>query len=164
MKDITQIRVGKVKVGIVGLKAALEETTGDNTKRSDEEIRSWLLEILSKPNYIPPGLRNEYSEAFLQAYKKHIGDSSAESTSDELQVKVLGQGCMRCDRLEQDVRAVMSENNITGDLEHVRDLEEINSFGVMGTPALVINGEVKAVGKVPSKSRIKTWLCEVGVK
>ena len=50
--------------------------------------------------------------------------------------------------------------DLAGDLEHVRDIKEIGKYGVMGTPALIINGTVKAVGKVPPKNRIKKWLVD----
>jgi hypothetical protein len=52
----------------------------------------------------------------------------------------------------------MAEIDLAADLEHVRDIKEIGRYGVMGTPALIINGEVKAVGRVPSRGQIKNWL------
>jgi len=55
---------------------------------------------------------------------------------------------------------VMAEMNPAGDLEHVRDIKEIGKYGVMGTPALIINGKVMSVGKVPPKAKIKQWLSE----
>ena len=55
---------------------------------------------------------------------------------------------------------VMAEMDLSGDLEHVRDIREIGKTGVMGTPALIINGRVRAVGKVPPKDRIRRWLEE----
>jgi len=55
---------------------------------------------------------------------------------------------------------MMTELNIAAGLEHVRDPIQIASYGVMGSPALIINGEVKAVGSVPSKNKLKEWLME----
>ena len=54
----------------------------------------------------------------------------------------------------------MAETAMAADLEHVTDIAEIGSYGVMGTPALLINGEVKAVGSMPPKSKLKEWLRE----
>ncbi len=54
--------------------------------------------------------------------------------------------------------AVISEMDLAADIEHVTDISEIGSYGVMGTPALVINGEVKAVGSIPPKTKLKQWL------
>ena len=56
--------------------------------------------------------------------------------------------------------ATMAELNIAAGLEHVRNPLEIGNLGVMGTPALIINGEVKAVGSVPPKNKLKAWLLE----
>ena len=77
-----------------------------------------------------------------------------------LVVKILGPGCPSCDRLEQTVMAVLAELNLPAAIEHVRDLKEINALGVFGTPALIINNNLKAMGLVPSRDRLKTWLQE----
>ncbi|MCP4665329.1 MAG: thioredoxin family protein [Deltaproteobacteria bacterium] len=77
-----------------------------------------------------------------------------------MEIKVLGPGCVQCDGLERSVMEAMAELDLAGDLEHVRDVKEIGTYGVMGTPALIINGTVKAVGRVPPKERIKRWLEE----
>ncbi|MBU1171459.1 MAG: thioredoxin family protein [Proteobacteria bacterium] len=81
-----------------------------------------------------------------------------EKTRDVLEIKVLGQGCPRCDQLEHDVIKIASEMNIIADIEHVRDINEIAQYGVMGSPALVINGTVKAVGNIPPRQKIMDWL------
>ncbi len=163
MKDLTQIRVGKHKIGIVGLRAALTELADQSRDLTDEQIGNLLLEKLSKQNYIGSGVRDHYRQAFLREYKKHIGETIPEEFGEGLQIKVLGAGCVRCDRLEHDVMDVLSECGIIADLEHVRDLNEISSYGVVGAPALVINGEIKCVGIVPSKSKLKKWIEEVAL-
>ena len=53
---------------------------------------------------------------------------------------------------------VLSELDLPADLEHVSDIKEIGKYGVMGTPALLINNKVMCVGRVPPKIRIKEWL------
>ena len=70
----------------------------------------------------------------------------------------MGPGCPQCDKLEQDVIAVMNEMDLAANVEHVTDINAISEYGVMGTPALVINGKVMAVGSVPPKVKLKTWL------
>lgn len=87
-----------------------------------------------------------------------------EDPSGPVQIKVLGPGCPSCDKLEQELMAVMAELNLPADLEHVRDVKEIACYGVMGNPALVINGKVVAVGRVPSKSQLKEWLRTASIK
>ena len=54
----------------------------------------------------------------------------------------------------------MAEINLIADIEHLRGIKEIGKYGVMGSPALLINGKVKSVGKVPPKNKLKEWLTE----
>jgi small redox-active disulfide protein 2 len=81
-----------------------------------------------------------------------------------LEIKVLGPGCARCNQVEQNLMAVMAEMNLSADIERVTDIAEISSYGVMGTPVLIINGEIKAVGSVPPKTKLKTWLTKAAVR
>jgi hypothetical protein len=67
-------------------------------------------------------------------------------------------GCPRCEKLKQDLMALMAELNIAAGLEHVRDPLEIASYGVMGSPALIIDGEVKSAGSVSPNNTLKEWL------
>lgn len=156
--DVTQIRVGKHPSGIIGLKKVLEEVANECRGKTDEEIKTELLKRLSQKNYISGNAREVYRQAFLREYKKFVGEPFEDTETGGLEIKVLGPGCPRCEKLEQDIMAIMAELNIAAGLEHVRDLLEIGSYGVMGTPALIINGKVKAVGSVPSKNKLKEWL------
>ena len=83
-----------------------------------------------------------------------------EEEGEGILIKLLGPGCVQCDRLEQELMQVMSETGIIADMEHVRDIKEIGKYGVMGTPALIINGKVKSVGKVPPRASLIQWLQE----
>lgn len=160
MNDVTQIRIGKHMTGVIGLKAALAEAVGRCKDMSDDKIGGVLVEILSKSNYIEDRIKSEYAQAFLREYKKHIGEPVAAVPGQGIEIKVLGRGCPQCNRLEQEVMSVMAETGIAAELEHVRDLAEIGRYGVLGSPALVINGKVKVVGSVPPASKIKAWLEE----
>jgi small redox-active disulfide protein 2 len=75
-----------------------------------------------------------------------------------IDVKVLGPGCPKCKTLEKTTREVIAENNIDADLTKIEDIVEIMNFGVMSTPALVINGKVVLSGRVPSKAEITKQL------
>jgi len=158
--DVTQIKIGKHPSGIIGLKKILEEVANQCKGRADDEIKAELLKRLSQKNYISSNAKEVYSQAFLREYKKFVGEPFEDKESGGIEVKVLGPGCPRCEQLEQDIMAIMVELNIAAGLEHVRDLLEIGSYGVMGTPALIINGKVKAVGSMPSKNKLKEWLLE----
>lgn len=73
-------------------------------------------------------------------------------------IQVLGSGCAKCNKLYQAAEQVAKEMNIEFEIEKVTDLNEIMSFGVMITPALVIDGEVKVAGKVPKPDEIRALL------
>ena len=157
--EIVRIRVGDSPVGIVGLKEAMEQTTMNGPERPDHELEAELLSRLSKRNYIPERAREEYGKAFLREFKKFQG-IACEETRSGLEIKVLGPGCAQCDRLEKELIEVMAEMDVAAEVEHVRDVKAIGSYGVMGTPALIINGDVKCVGRVPPRNTIKKWLME----
>ena len=75
-----------------------------------------------------------------------------------MEIKVLGPGCPKCLQAEKNVKEAVSETGVDAIVEHITDFMEIARHGVFGTPAVVIDGEVKCVGKVPEKEEIKTWL------
>lgn len=153
--DVTQIRVGNSPVGIMGLKTVLEDMAETYGERPDQEIIEELLNRLSKRNYISEKVKESYGKAFLREFKKFLGKPFEEEAPEGLEIKVVGPGCVQC---EQDLMQVMAETGIVANIEHVRDIKEIGRYGVMGTPALIINGKVKSVGSVPLKSKMIAWL------
>ena len=157
-EDITQISLGKFRVGITGLKAAIEELKSWQG-RPDAEIAQALLAKLKSRNYIPPPAREDYQRAFLREFKRALGEKVEEERTG-LSVKILGPGCPNCEKLEQTVMAVLGELGLPAEVEHVRDMKEITALGVFGTPALLINDDVKAVGNLPSRDALKKWLEE----
>jgi len=155
--QVVKIRVGEFTVGIVGLKAALAEATQRNFS-SDQALVEYVLKQLKAKNYIPPRSEAESAQAFLGEYKKNRGEEVEPEKSHGLEVKILGPGCPNCDRLEQMVYKVMADGGIVGNVEHVKDLKEIASYGMVATPALVINGEIKMSGRLPRDSQLRKWL------
>jgi small redox-active disulfide protein 2 len=153
--EVTRIKVGGQPTGIIGLKEALEAVSAEAGDRSDKEIKEQLVKLLSRNNYIAEKTRDMYGQAFLREYKKFIGQPFDEEMSDGIEIKVLGQGCPRCHQLTQDLMALIAEAGINADLEHVTDIKAIASYGVMGSPGLVINGKVVSVGSVPPKAKLK---------
>ena len=77
-----------------------------------------------------------------------------------MDIKVLGPGCPKCHETERIVREVVAESNVDAKIEKVTDLMKIAGYGVFGTPAVVVDSEVKSVGKIPKKEEIKTWIGE----
>jgi small redox-active disulfide protein 2 len=160
-EDFVRIKVNKQSVGIIELKQVIEEMAGEYAEKPDAEVQGELVRRVSRKNYISDNVKEEYGRALLREFNKFLGRPYEEEASGELEIKVLGPGCARCDKLEKVVMEVMSQMMLPGDLEHVRDVKEIGRYGVMGTPALVINGKVVCVGEVPAKEKIRTWLEEV---
>jgi len=160
--EITRITIKGDRVGIIGLKHVLADAVRALAAQTDEVIRAELLRRLGKRNYIPASSKEEYGKAFLREFKKFTGRPAEGSASEGLEIKVLGPGCVRCNQLNRDLIEVMAEMRMAADLDHVTDIAEIGNYGVMGTPALVINGEIKAVGTVPPKAKLKAWLTAAG--
>jgi small redox-active disulfide protein 2 len=75
-----------------------------------------------------------------------------------MEIRILGTGCPKCHKLEAETRAAAAEMGLACNIEKVTDLQAIMSYGVMMTPALVVDGEVKVAGKVPAREDIKTLL------
>jgi len=73
-------------------------------------------------------------------------------------IQILGTGCPKCKKMAENAEAAAKELSLEYQLEKITDINAIMSFGVMMTPAIVINGEVKIAGKVPSTDDIKKML------
>lgn len=76
----------------------------------------------------------------------------------KMEIKVLGPGCAKCSKTEKLVQEVIKETGVDAAVEKVTDMMQIASYGVFGTPSVVIDGEVKCTGKVPKKADILSWL------
>ena len=75
-----------------------------------------------------------------------------------MNIKILGTGCVNCTNLEKVTRAALGELGVQAEIEKVTDPGEIVSWGVMSTPALVIDDEVVLAGKVPALADVKRLL------
>ncbi len=72
-----------------------------------------------------------------------------------MNILILGTGCAKCKSLEKATRDVVAEMDLDAEVTKVEDIVEIMSFGVMTTPALVIDGKVVVKGRVPDKNELK---------
>lgn len=75
-----------------------------------------------------------------------------------MDIKVLGPGCPKCNQTEKIVKEALAEAGVEASVEKVTDVLKIAEYGVFGTPAVVINGDVKSVGKIPRKEDVTSWL------
>ena len=75
-----------------------------------------------------------------------------------MEIKVLGPGCAKCQQAEKIVKEAVAEAGVAATVEKVTDLMKIAGYGVFGTPAVVVDGEVKCVGKIPKKADVLGWI------
>ncbi|HEY5525555.1 MAG TPA: thioredoxin family protein [Clostridium sp.] len=73
-------------------------------------------------------------------------------------IKILGTGCSNCKRLEANAKKAIEELGVEATIEKVTDIKEIMKYGVMKTPAIVVDEKVKAYGRVPTAEEIKKYL------
>ena len=76
------------------------------------------------------------------------------------EIKVLGPGCVKCNKLKELVFRAIEELNSQAKVEHIQEIDEILKYGVFHTPGLIIDGEIKSAGRVPGYNQIKNWLRE----
>ncbi len=105
-------------------------------------------------NYIPVSAEMDYCNSLYNEFLRFQGAEVAENT-DFMEILILGPGCPRCEQLMKNVRNAVAESGLPANIEHVRELKRISSFGPAPTPGLVINGKLKSAGKVPSVEELK---------
>ena len=75
-----------------------------------------------------------------------------------MEIKILGGGCAKCDRLEKLAHEVVNELGVEATFTKVKEIGAIMAYDVMSTPALVIDGDVKSSGRIPHKEEIAEWI------
>ncbi len=158
-KDYRLVLVGNTQVGLMGLKGIFEELKAQRGM-PESDLKQILLEKVGKKNYIPESAKENYAKALFREFKRSLGEKVEEERGEFLEVIILGMGCYSCNQLEKDIMALLSETGIKAGLNHVTDPSLIAQYGILPSPALIINGKVKSAGTVPSKSMIKKWLEE----
>ena len=157
MEDIIPIKIGSFQVGLIGLQEAIKELASSLADASNEEIAETLIHRLSNKNYIPEKAKPDYAQALVREFRRSLGQEVVEPSTQGLTIRVLGMGCTNCRILVNRVMEVLNDLNLTADLEHVTDMKEIAAYGIMGSPALLINKKVVAVGGIPSKVQLSEW-------
>jgi len=143
----------------MGLEGIFEELKAQRGM-PESNLKQMLVEMAGRKSYIPQSVKENYAKALFRELKKSLGEKVEEEKGEFLEVAILGPGCYSCNKLEQDVMAVLSESGIQAALNHISDPKLMVQYGILPTPALIINGKVKSAGRVPSKSIIKKWLEE----
>ena len=81
-----------------------------------------------------------------------------------MDIKVLGPGCQRCKKLYEDTAKALQQLGLQADLTKVDSMDEILKYRILATPGLVIDGEVKSAGRIPSLAEITTWITTAAMK
>jgi small redox-active disulfide protein 2 len=76
-------------------------------------------------------------------------------------IKILGSGCANCKRLEQEVREALAGTTIEHEIVKVTDYADIMTYGILSTPGLVMNEQVKSAGRIPKRQQIVDWAAQV---
>ena len=157
---IRPVNIDNRLVGLKGLDEAIRHVQQAGMDQNEEKIADFLLNEISKQNYVPNSARSAYRLALLREYNIAMNIPVADEPVSGMSIWVLGMGCARCDQLLSDLRDVLSELQITADLRHLTDPEELSRFGAMGAPALVINSNLVSVGVIPPKTSLRRWIME----
>jgi small redox-active disulfide protein 2 len=75
-----------------------------------------------------------------------------------MEIKVLGPGCPRCEATKRNVEEAVTDSGLSANITKITDTMEIAKHGVFGTPAVIVDGEVRSVGKIPTKDEISIWI------
>ncbi len=75
-----------------------------------------------------------------------------------MKIEILGTGCAKCLKLEELVNEVVKESAVNAEISKVKDIKKIMTYGVMTTPGLVVDGQVKIAGKMPTEKQIRGWI------
>ncbi|MDH3394128.1 MAG: thioredoxin family protein [Desulfobulbaceae bacterium] len=151
------IKIGNATIGLIGFDVALNRILGD--KDCDEETAlERLYAAISKENYIPAEAKEQYREALRREIRKQRGEKVERGPG--LAIRILGPGCVSCNKLNTLVIEALQRLGIAADVEHVHELDEIWRYGVTQTPALIINEKVKSSGRMPTPTQVEEWLRE----
>jgi len=155
-EKITLITIGGHHIGLAGTSEIFEQFKQKHLSE-ELELKNQLLEHVRIHNYVPDSLADAYASAILREYQKFAGLPLApvDEKSAFPVIRILGPGCAACDTLEKNVRAILSELNIAADVDHIRDINQIAEFGMVRTPALVINNSVVLSGQSLPRVKIK---------
>lgn len=77
-----------------------------------------------------------------------------------MKIEILGTGCAKCKKTKEIIEKVLAETGGKADIVKVEDFETILNYGVMVTPAVVIDGVVKLAGKVPDEKEVRKWIAK----
>jgi len=159
-KGIRIIRVGDFEAGVKGLEQVLEKAYQQGWLPEQEGLGKALVEGLrAAGNYIGSKVEAAYGEALTNLYREYFeaATSVTREGGGRMKIEILGPGCPRCRATQENVRQALTELNLEADIVHISDPREFLRRGVLLTPGVIIDGELKVSGRVPEKREIKAW-------
>lgn len=156
--EVERLTVKGYRVGIIGLTGIFEDLKRSQITGEDA-IKEQLLQRVRERNYVAESAAEDYKGALYREYRRFLGEDVEDSES-ALVITILGPGCTACERLASETFHALQELNISADVDHIQDINEIARYGIAGTPALLINGALRCSGRVPLRSQLKEWLLE----
>ncbi|MBI5556462.1 MAG: thioredoxin family protein [Deltaproteobacteria bacterium] len=158
MSEIGQkkIKIGTASVGLIGLDQAMRQALA--RELAADEAVDFLYNAVSRENYIPATAADLYRKALGREYER--ARSGGGQSHQQLTIKILGPGCVSCNKLNTMIFDIMQRLDIAADIEQIHDLDEIWRHGVITTPALIINGRIKSSGRMPPPAEVEQWLLE----
>jgi len=150
------LKIGKATVGLVGLELAMSAALAQ--KLPEDEAVEGLYRAVAGKNYIPDNTSALYREALRLEYRGQAGLEGGGAAG--LTIRILGPGCVTCNRIKAMVIDVLQKLQLAADMEQIHDLDEIWRHGVINTPALIINGQLKVSGRHPSAAEVEEWIRE----
>jgi len=154
------LKVDKASIGLIGLDIALNKALAD--KITLDDAPEVLFQAVKNKNYIPAGMADKYKTALLREYKKLLGLEIEED--GDLVIRIFGTGCITCNGLRDAVIDAMMRANVAADIDMIHDPDEIGRHGILATPALMINGQVKIAGIHPTPVQLTEWLLAAASK
>lgn len=151
------IRIGKASIGLIGLDIALNHAASKQLSENDAE--DFLFDAIRGKNYIPEGAEQKYREALRKTYHLHLHPDEREN--DIPVIRIYGKKCVSCDNLHNSVREILNNAGVAADIEKIHEPDEIGRAGILITPALIINGELKSSGSWPTQAQIEQWIREL---
>ncbi len=148
------LKIGKATIGLVGLDIALNRALAENIP--PEDAAEVLYLAIQGQNYIPDGLADDYRKALEREYRALLGEET--EADQDLVIRIFGTGCISCNSLRDAVIDAMMRAGVAADIDMIHDPDEIGRYGIMATPALMINGQVKIAGIHPTPIQLEEWL------
>jgi small redox-active disulfide protein 2 len=158
--SLRQVWVGTYTLGLRGLDEILASVQGpqvDDVARITPE----LLDRVREQNHVPESAEQDYGEA-LYREDRRFPDLPVEEDRTVSEIRILGPGCCKCEEVSTRIMAAVAEPGLTADVQHITELKEMAGYGPVPTPALVVNDEIRSMGRAPTLDDIKKLLAPSG--